>query len=219
MPRSFSSVRRLVGYQSRLVCPILAVLIIVGLRLTAVRVLTQEPVPQIIQVTDTTAGQAPTVDFPTFVSQDGSLVAFVLHESLSDWYSDVRLYIGSTDATSPPRRITPPGLNVRSFFSVPPSFGSKIAFFACDNVSCQTSNAGIPGDVYVVGTDGAGLTRLTFDAPPGGTFSPVWYEDVIVSGTAGRLRSLSKSHPLQILIRSKSSTFISSMSMAQTVER
>jgi pimeloyl-ACP methyl ester carboxylesterase/Tol biopolymer transport system component len=33
-----------------------------------------------------------------------------------------------------------------------------------------------------VGTDGTGLTQLTFDAPPGGTFSPVWYEDAVVSG-------------------------------------
>ena len=141
--------------------------------------------PSLVQVTDTTAGQAPVVDFPTFVSQDGSLVAFVVHHGLSDdFYSDVGLYIGSTDGTSPPWRITPPGLNVRSFFGiVPPSFGSKVAFFGCQDASCETSNSGIPGDVYVVGADGTELpTRLTFDAPIAGSFSPIWYEDVIVSG-------------------------------------
>ena len=144
-----------------------------------------------IQVSDTTAGQAPYVVFPTFVSQDGSLVTFIVRQGLSDPLSDVRLYIGSADATSFPRAITPPGLNVCPYFNIPPSYGSKIGFLARDTLPCETTAPF--GDVYIVGTDGTAPTRLTFDAP-NDQFSSVWYEDVVASGD-GRTVAFTQQQP------------------------
>jgi Tol biopolymer transport system component len=61
-----------------------------------------------------------------------------------------------------------------------PTFTNKIAFLACPaGFNCQTSNLGLPGDVYVVGADGTGLTRLTFDDPQ--PYVGPWYSRPIAS--------------------------------------
>lgn len=134
----------------------------------------QSSPPEIIQLTNTALGEFPSIRTRPTIRRDGSAVAFLMAHT----EYDVRLYVARGDGAGP-QQVTPTGSFLRA--ADLPAFGTKLVFVACENSTpCARSNLGAPGDIYVVGVDGRGRTRLTFDNPQLETFGP-FYEQAIIS--------------------------------------
>lgn len=146
-----------------------------------------QDVTPIQQITNTTAGQFPVL-LGASVSLDGSRVAFWLAHDQAVSYKDVRLYTAPANGQGPVIQVTPTGLGIRgaSYYGAPPGdFADRLVFVACESLSCEGSNLGVPGDVYVVGADGTGLRRLTFDwTQPSQSDGPIYHNPIISRDSA-----------------------------------